>query len=449
VRTKIRAENKNGMAKIEAMKLEEDQAIIDERYERSLALQQARSFAAAGRRKSLVFRNGDARRIRTLYANIQQQQQLEQHESFELKWAAEKDADEYKKQCEQERRDSFAFRNQEGRKHREVLDRMKSEHLSADHESFELKWAAEKDAEEYKRQCEQERRESFAFRNQEGRKHREVLDGMKSEHLSADHESFELKWAAEKDAEEYKRQCERERRESFAFRNKEGRKHRKVEERMKSEQLSADHESFELKWAAERDVDQYLKNCEDERRLSLQWRGQESVRHRGVMEELRSIMSQKDHESMVLKWAAEDDVKEYLDKCASNERASLVFRGKEARLRRLKEEDWKSQELEEMKESFELEVAAGRDVQAYVEKCKKRNRLSLAFRAKEKRRHANWEKQRAQMEIEDRSRETKIKALDARYVKLAQDRERAMKAIEAIRHAGRNFATNPFASLLD
>jgi hypothetical protein len=557
VRTKIRAENRLGMAKIETARLEEEQAIINERYERSIAIQQARSMEAETRRKSLVFRNGDARRIRALHAQIQKTQQLEQHQSYELKWAAEKDAEECKKQCEQDRRDSFAFRNQEGRKIREFEERVRSEQLSADHGSYELKWAAEKDAEEYKRRCDQERRESFAFRNQEGRKHREFEERirseklsadhesyeltwaaekdmeeykrkceqdrrdsfafrnqqgrkareleqqqrseklsaehesfelkwaaekdaeehkkqceqdrrdsfafrnqegrkirefeerMRSEQFSADHESYELKWAAEKDAEEYKRLCDQERRESFAFRNQEGRKHREFEERIRSEELSADHESYELKWAAERDAKQFLKKCEDERRLSLQWRGQEAARHRAVMDELRSIMAQKEHESIVLKWAAEDDVKEYLEQCAAQERTALVFRAKEARLIRLKEQELQSRELEKMKESFELEAAAGRDVQDYVEKCKNRDRLSLAFRAKEKRRHAEWEKEKSRMEIEGRNREINFRALDARYVKLAQERERAMKAIEAIRHAGRNFASNPFASLLD
>jgi len=503
IRAKIRAESKIGMARMESVRLQEEQAIIDERYERSIAIQQARSMEAAARRKSLVFRNGDARRIRELHAQIQLRRQVEQHQSYELKWAGEKDAEEYKRRCEQERRESYEFRNQEGKKIRDVEERMRLEQLDAEHKSFELKWAAEKDAEEYHRLCEQERRESFAFRNQEGKKHRELEertrfekmsadhesyelkwaaekdveeyrkrcelerrdsfafrnhqgrkvreleDHLRSEILSAEHESFKLKWAAEKDAEEYKRRCENERRESFAFRNQEGKKRREYEERIRSEKMSADHESYELKWAAERDAEKYLIKCENERRFSLQWRGQEAARHRAVMHELRSLMAQKEHESMVLKWAAEDDVKEYLEQCAAQERASLVFRGKETRLIRLKEQEWKSQELEEMKQNFELEAAAGRDVQDYVEKCKNRDRLSLVFRAKEKRRHVEWEKEKNRLEIEGRNREINNRALDARYVKLAQERERAMKAIETIRHAGRNFASNPFASILN
>ena len=152
---------------------------------------------------------------------------------------------------------------------------------------------------------------------------------------------------------------------------------------------------------------------------------------------------------MMLKWAAQDDVKVYLDECAARDRASLVFRRKEAHLQRLKEEERRVQELEERKESSELEAAAGRDVQEYVERCKKRDRLSLAFRAKEKRRHAEWDKQAAQTKIDERNRDIRDRAMDRRYVQLAQERERAKKAIEAIRHAGRNFASNPFASLLD
>jgi hypothetical protein len=53
------------------------------------------------------------------------------------------------------------------------------------------------------------------------------------------------------------------------------------------------------------------------------------------------------------------------------------------------------------------------------------------------------------LQIEGTNRERSNRALDARYVKLAQERERVLKAIETIRHAGRNFATNPFASILN
>ena len=45
------------------------------------------------------------------------------------------------------------------------------------HQSLELKWAAEKIAVEYKRQCKQERSESCTFCNQDGRKHRRSRQG--------------------------------------------------------------------------------------------------------------------------------------------------------------------------------------------------------------------------------------------------------------------------------
>jgi hypothetical protein len=120
IRAKIRTESKIGMARIESVRLQEEEAVIDERYKRSIAIQQARSIKAAARRKSLVFRNGDARSIRELHAQIQLRRQVELHQSYELKWAGEKDAEEYKKRCEQERRESFAFCNQEGKKNRDV-----------------------------------------------------------------------------------------------------------------------------------------------------------------------------------------------------------------------------------------------------------------------------------------------------------------------------------------
>jgi hypothetical protein len=117
---------------------QEEQAVIDERYERSIAIQQARSVKAAARRKSLVFRNGDARRIRELHAQIQLLRQVELHQSYELKWAGSSPlnikalSSNGRQRKMQRRRESVAFRNQEGRKHRELEERIRSKKLSAE-----------------------------------------------------------------------------------------------------------------------------------------------------------------------------------------------------------------------------------------------------------------------------------------------------------------------------
>ena len=45
------------------------------------------------------------------------------------------------------------------------------------HDSYDLKWDSERNIEEYKKKCEEQRRESFAFRNTEDIRQR--LEGKK------------------------------------------------------------------------------------------------------------------------------------------------------------------------------------------------------------------------------------------------------------------------------
>lgn len=283
-------------------------------------------------------------------AKIEMERLEEEHKRLEHKWAGERDAEEYKIQCMRERRESFAFRNAEGRRQRMEEEERKALETISEHKRYELKWAAEKDAQDYLDKCRMERRESFAFRNAEGVRQRKEEEERKSKEKMEEHERLELKWQGERDAEEYLKKCARERRESYAFRNAEGRRQRMEEEERQAKEQYDEHVRLEHKWAGERDAEEYRKRCEKARRESLAFRGQEVVRHRAVMEELRIIAKEKEHESYVLKWAAQDDVKEYLKKVADDRRKSLAFRNEEGKRHRDLEEMWKCEELERQHE---------------------------------------------------------------------------------------------------
>ena len=82
-----------------------------------------------------------------------------------------------------------------------------------------LKWDAERDAEEYTRQCEREHRGSLSFRNVERLRQLQEENIMKTKELHTEHETYELKWEAEGDAEEYKKQRHKEHRESFVMKS--------------------------------------------------------------------------------------------------------------------------------------------------------------------------------------------------------------------------------------
>lgn len=455
---------------------------------------------AEERRNSLAFRNRQGSKQRTDISQMKAEEQQVEHESYELKWAGEQDADAYQRSLELQRRESLANRNKEARKQRKYVEHEHSNTAAAEHESFELKMLGEKDVEKYRRQMEQQRRESIANRNKEGRRQREFTSLHESEAQQLEHESYEVKWAGELDAAAYENKLEGERRESFAFRNREGHEQREHLAKLESNALVTEHASYELKWAGEKDAEAYQRKLERERRESLARRNEERSQHARVMEELTTIAREKETESFVLKWAGEEDAKKYLAKLEEDRRQSLQLRGKETihhrevveefrreelnrahvdeelraedqknvegyrkelaerdrasfeyrlkegRIQRIKEEDQRLDQQQVEAEHFQLDTLAQTDVEDYLRDCKDRRRLSLAFRAKEKSRHAEWEKEEADKEREERSRDVRGRLMDRRYVELALQQERAQSAINAIRHAGCSF--NPFSGVL-
>jgi hypothetical protein len=151
----------------------------------------------------------------------------------------------------------------------------------------------------------------------------------------------------------------------------------------------------------------------------------------------------------LLLFVGQKDVENYKKETAERRRKSHQFRGKESKVQRLEAEGQgqKQQKLEH--ENFELDSLARKDVEEYIKGCKKRRRKSLAFRAKEKRRHAQWRRQQEEKETEERSRTGHFQSLDAQHVALARQQELTRIAMDALRSAGCSIKGNPFGDLLN
>jgi len=108
-------------------------------------------------------------------------------------------------------------------------------------------------------------------------------------------------------------------------------------------------------------------------------------------------------------------------------------------------------ENEEEQRRREMETLARADVEAYINDCKKRRRMSLAVRAKEHRNHLEWKRKKAQVNREENSRRNNNASLDRKYVELAKEKERARFALNALRLAQSSFssASNPFGSHIE
>ena len=125
-------------------------------------------------------------------------------------------------------------------------------------------------------------------------------------------------------------------------------------------------------------------------------------------------------------------MQQYKDACAARDRASLALRGKEHFRKRLESENERQLQSQVDHESHQLDTQAWQDVNDYVKECKGRRRLSLAFRAKEKRRHADYEKKQRQKRIQKQQMDTFYRAEDARYIHMAQLKEKAKIALQAL-----------------
>ena len=347
-------ERREATSRIELERIEEEHKRLEHKWAGERDAEEYLKQCAEERRESFAFRNAEGKRQRDEQAEREAQEKFEEHLKYEHKWAGEEDAKKYLKECEQKRRESFAFRNMEGMRQRSEEQERQALAQIEEHERYEHKWAGERDAEEYLKKCAEERRKSFAFRNAEGRRQRLEEAEREAEEQVKQHLRYEHKWAGERDAEAYLKECEHERRESFAFRNAEGRRQRLEQAEREADEKLAEHNRLEHKWDGERDAEEYRKRCEKARRESLAFRGQEVVRHRAVMEELRNLEKEREHESYVVKWAAQEDVKEYLAQVAQERRESLQFRNQEGKRHRDLQEQWRYEELERQ---HELEVA--------------------------------------------------------------------------------------------
>ncbi|GMH96269.1 hypothetical protein TrST_g8462 [Triparma strigata] len=409
-----------------------------------------KKFLAKQEQLDYAKRNEDGFDAKARLEQMRHEQLAADHESYELTAAGMRDADNYKKFLAKQEQLDYAKRNEDGFDAKTRLEQQRHDQLAADHESYELTAAGMRDADAYRKQMAEEERQDYENRNLEGFAQKRLLEEQRTDQLHSEHESFELKWAGQDDAKAYQQHLRDERRKSFAARNENHSQQRKIVQEIEEIAKEKEHESMLLKWAAQEDGKAYRKRCEEERRMSLVGRGEQARHEKLIDEENKMNALNQQHYDSELASAAARDVKGYKESCAARDRASLCFRAKESRIQRMEEESRIAQQREIDQENNALEAAAREDVKAYVKQCKARRRMSLATRAQEKRNAAEVARFAAEEEQARFKKEVRNRQLDAKYAALAKERENAMRALENLKHKGCTFAAmNPFAMLLD
>ena len=169
VKSTIWAERRMNTERMRLDRIEEDRAWMEERNLGSRAAREYAHSEAEKRRQSLAFRNAEGRRIREEAEQRRAEEVAAESASIQLKLAGERDADDYRRQMAEERRMSHEFRHQEAFRQREEAEQRRAEEVAAESASIQLKLAGERDADDYRRQMAEERRQSLAFRNAEVR----------------------------------------------------------------------------------------------------------------------------------------------------------------------------------------------------------------------------------------------------------------------------------------
>ena len=415
-RAKLRLNHRQGTERMRLMQIREDQAIFDERHEFSKAQEHVKKTSAELRRKSFQFRIGDARRIRELHAKLYADQLKTDHADFELKWAAERDATNYENSELEKKRQSLQFRRREAFNQRELGNSQKEAQLQKDHEDFESKWAGERDANEYQETLRELRRKSLAFRNADSSRQRAEMQLKEIESRETTTQSYQMKWAGEKDAEGHKRQCEKEKRESLMRRNKFARDCRERAEEIRSTAQAKEHLSYELKWAGERDANAHKAHLREIRRRSLEMRNRRDAEWQERRNEQRSEAMLADKSSYALKWAGEKDAEEHAKQQADARRKSLRERNQEKAQHARVMDELRVITLERESESLMLKWAGEKDAQGYRLKMEEERRQSLRFRNREGRRQREVSEEARRQELMDSHRNEQIKSLGELFI---------------------------------
>lgn len=238
-RAKIRMNKREGEEVMRMRKLEEDQAIFQTREQLHNARREAQKEEAERRRKSFQLRGDIARKARDAKSELRENEQHESHATHELYRAAARDVDNYKKQLQKESQDDFKKRNKDAHDARNRQQNQACEAMIAEHESYELKWAGERDAEAYRKQMQEERRKSLAGRNKESARHAKVMEELRSIAKEEEAQTFMLKFQGENDAKDYVAKMAEERRKSLQLRGVEARKRREFEEEQHAKAVEA------------------------------------------------------------------------------------------------------------------------------------------------------------------------------------------------------------------
>jgi hypothetical protein len=232
------------------------------------------------RRESLAFRNQEASRIAALLADQQHKDQAHFHESVVVCGRAEfDDVGALKQAAAARRRDSLAYRNGEAtRQSASSIFKQGVEKALAATTDGPLLRGNYDDVSALKKQADQRKRESLAWRNQNASRQAGIAEDHQAEAVEAAADETEKAFQDAADVAALKKQADQRKRESLAWRNQNASRQAGIAEDHQAEAVEAAAEETEKAFQDAADVAALKKQADQRKRESLAWRNRDASR---------------------------------------------------------------------------------------------------------------------------------------------------------------------------
>lgn len=339
---------------------------------------------AKAKRRISVFLNGKMKKL----AAEREAKLLAEQKQFEVELLASRRLDflqtrEAKKDEETRKRESLCNRGIAAREQKSVEEELRRAALKEEQDLLETRhqdWTATKTAQQAE---DKRKRESLAFRLQEWREQKAVVEGVASDAKKEESSLAASRASDWKDVQSYKDQQLKRDRESLAGRLKQWHAVREVEESNHKLALEAAHIEAELAQQCHDDVKKYEARQKAAARQSLAYRLEKASKDREFdagQIAFRTLVSAAEEE---IAQNDRKDVEEYRLKIQAERRQSLAYRNHQEATYRSQQAEKHRQELEQRAQDRELSDLAWKDVQNYQAKQREAARKSLANRLAE------------------------------------------------------------------
>jgi len=249
----------------------EDKLLYDRRVD-YLQVREMKKAEELRRRESLANQTIQAIEVKKKVEELEQEQKFQEFTLLEMRKLNFEDEQVYKKQLEENRRQSLAGRLDKWREEKQREKQQKEEEALAKEYEDELQRQAREDMKQFKVQQEENRRCSLAYRLDKAKKDKNVEQGMKTMESMIAAEEHRIQELDRKDMANYRQRIQEACRQSLEYRNQQNFQERLRMEGVQHSISLVEQSDREIRYEGWKDVRKYQETQRDAARHSLAWR---------------------------------------------------------------------------------------------------------------------------------------------------------------------------------